>query len=288
MPYLLLLISIILSTGRNIFSKRIAQIPFGSREFFLHQFVIFAFGGIAIALLGQVPWKAISSLTLICALIYSTVLICAQWFYTSALSQGNTALCSTVYSMGFIIPTVSGALFWMEKFTFIDLIGILCAVATIIFSKSSSGNSDKTAFKCFFIPLIIAMLSSGSLGIIQKIHQKSQFAGERGSLLLIAFILASAISLVASALCKNKCDNVIPKRTLPIASLIGLFFGCCNLLNTTLAGLLDTAIFFPTLNIGIIFLTTLSGAIIYKERITRKELTVLLCGSASILLLNLF
>lgn len=288
MPYLLLLTSIILSTGRNIFSKRISKIPFGSKEFFLHQFVIFVFGGVAVTLLGQIPWKAISPLTLLCAVIYGTVLICAQWFYTSALSYGNTALCSTVYSMGFIIPTVSGALFWSENFTFIDLVGVLLAVFTILFSKSSSGNRDNTAFKRFFIPLFIAMLGSGTLGIIQKIHQKSPFANERGTLLLIAFILAATVSLAASLLCKNKCSGANPKLTLPFASLIGLFFGCCNLLNTTLAGLLDTAIFFPTLNIGIIFLTTLSGAIFYKEKITHRELTVLLCGSASILLLNLF
>lgn len=288
MPYLLLLTSITLSTGRNLFSKRISKIPFGSKEFFLHQFVIFVFGGIAVSLLGQIHWKAVSPLTLICAVIYGAVLVCAQWFYTSALSYGNTSLCSTVYSMGFIIPTVSGALFWSENFTFIDLIGVLFAVITIVFSKNSSKDSDKTAFKRFFTPLFIAMLGSGTLGIVQKIHQKSPFANERGTLILIAFILASTFSLAASLLCKNKCGEDIPKHTLPFASLIGLFFGCCNLLNTTLAGLLDTAIFFPTLNIGIIFLTTLSGAILYREKITRRELTVLLCGSASILLLNIF
>lgn len=288
MPYLLLLTSITLSTGRNLFSKRISKIPFGSKEFFLHQFVIFVFGGIAVSLLGQIHWKAVSPLTLICAVIYGAVLVCAQWFYTSALSYGNTSLCSTVYSMGFIIPTVSGALFWSENFTFIDLIGVLFAVITIVFSKNSSKDSDKTAFKRFFTPLFIAMLGSGTLGIVQKIHQKSPFANERGTLILIAFILASTFSLAASLLCKNRCDEDIPKHTLPFASLIGLFFGCCNLLNTTLAGVLDTAIFFPTLNIGIIFLTTLSGAILYREKITRRELTVLLCGSASILLLNIF
>lgn len=288
MPYLLLLTSIVLSTGRNIFSKRISKMPFGSREFFLHQCVIFIFGGIAITVLGQISWESISHITLICAFAYGIALICAQWFYTSALSHGNTALCSTVYSMGFIIPTVSGALFWSENFTVIDFFGVLLAIAAILFSKSSSKNSDKATSKRFFVPLFIALLCSGILGIIQKIHQKSQYADERGTLLLIAFIIATSVSLIASLICKKAEGNNLPKHTIPLASLIGLFFGCCNLLNTTLAGLLDTAIFFPSLNIGIIFLTMLCGAIFYKEKITKREIIVLLCGISSILLLNIF
>jgi glucose uptake protein GlcU len=58
------------------------------------------------------------------------------------------------------------------------------------------------------------------------------------------------------------------------------------LLNTTLAGLLDSAIFFPTLNIGVILLSMICGVIFFKERILKKEITVLILGGVSILLLN--
>ena len=75
---------------------------------------------------------------------------------------------------------------------------------------------------------------------------------------------------------------------LAVASFVGLFFGCCNLLNTTLVGKLDSAIFFPTLNIGVIILSMLCGIVFFKEKIRKREIAVLLLGGMSIFLLNLF
>ena len=85
---------------------------------------------------------------------------------------------------------------------------------------------------------------------------------------------------------KNTTANSLRPRKLAVASCVGLFFGCCNLLNTSLAGLLDSAIFFPTLNIGVILLSMICGVSFFKEKITKKEVSVLILGGVSILLLN--
>ena len=286
MPALLLITSIILSTGRNLLSKRISVIPFGTGSFFFHQFLLFSFGGLSVLLFGNISWSDISFQTYLYAIIYAFALICAQWFYTAAFATGNTALCSTVYSMGFIFPTLSGAIFWNEPFSPFDLIGIILATVTIALSKSSP-KKEKDRSKQYFIPLIVAMLASGALGIIQKLQQRSPYAEERGSFLLIAFAIAACVSLTVSAV-KRGSRSPLPKHSFAFASVIGLFFGCCNLLNTVLAGMLDTAIFFPTLNIGIIFLTMLSGSLIYKEKLSVRELILLFSGSLSIALLNIF
>ena len=286
MPALLLITSIVLSTGRNLLSKRISVIPFGTGSFFFHQFLLFSFGGLSVLLFGNISWSDISFQTYLYAIIYAFALICAQWFYTAAFATGNTALCSTVYSMGFIFPTLSGSIFWHEPFSPFDLIGIILAIVTIALSKSSP-KKEKDRSKQYFIPLIVAMLASGALGIIQKLQQKSPYGSERGNFLLIAFIISACISL-AVALVKRRTTSTLPKYSFAFATVIGLFFGCCNLLNTTLAGILDTAIFFPTLNIGIIFLTMLSGSLIYKEKLSVREVILLFSGSLSIALLNIF
>ncbi|MEE1050299.1 MAG: hypothetical protein U0M60_23085, partial [Clostridia bacterium] len=68
---------------------------------------------------------------------------------------------------------------------------------------------------------------------------------------------------------------------------IGTAFGVCNLLNTILAGQLNSAVFFPVLNIGTILFSIASGVICYKEKILKKDLTVLLLGIISILLITI-
>ena len=286
MAFLLLGLSVILSTGRNLFSKNLSDVQFGTKPFFLCQCALFLFGGAALALFGKISFDTIAYQTLIYAAVYALLLILAQWFYTAALAKGNTALCSTVYSLGFILPTLSGAILWSEPFSVLDVFGLLCAISAVILSGVKPQLKEKRGKSYYFIHIVIAMLASGGLGIVQKIQQKSAYAEQKSMFLLIAFLLAAGISLLFALFAKNTTANSIRPRKLAVASCVGLFFGCCNLLNTSLAGLLDSAIFFPTLNIGVILLSMICGIIFFKEKISKKELAVLILGGVSILLLN--
>ena len=289
---ILLSISIILSVGRNLLSKNLAGLKFGTRPFFLCQSTLFLCGAIALLVYGGFFVGGVSLTTLVLAAVYGVLLILAQWFYTAALGKGNTALCSTVYSLGFILPTLSGAIFWAEPFTPLDALGILLAASAVVVSglkkQQNRAASEKTSY---FLPLLVAMLASGGLGIVQKIQQKSAFAYQKSSFLTLAFLLASLMSLCAVLFARKASGarnaRAFSSKKLGIASCVGLFFASCNLLNTSLAGMLDSAIFFPTLNIGVILLSTVCGALLLKEKITRRDVAVLIIGSASILLLNI-
>lgn len=284
MPFLLLGLSVVLSTGRNLLSKNLSNVRFRTRPFFWCQSALFLCGAVALVLFGKISSGVVAYQTLIYAAVYAILLIFAQWFYTAALAKGNTALCSTVYSLGFILPTLSGAILWAESFSFLDLLGIMCAISAVIVSGGKLQLKNGKSY--YFAPLVIAMLASGGLGIVQKLQQKSVYAEQKSIFLLIAFILAAVISLIFSLFVKKQGDPPFRRGKLAVASCIGVCFGCCNLLNTTLAGLLDSAIFFPTLNIGVILLSMICGVIFFKERILKKEITVLILGGVSILLLN--
>ena len=286
MAYLLLALSMTFSTGRNLLSKNLSSVKFGTKSFFLCQGLLFLCGGIAIALFGKATFGSVTTITFIFAIIYGLLLILAQWFYTMALAKGNTSLCSTVYSLGFIFPTLSGALLWDEAVSPLDLLGILCAASAVIISGRKPQAKENTDKSHYFVPLVIAMLASGGLGIVQKLQQKSAYAEQKSIFLLIAFAIAAGISLLFSLFAQKQSDTPLRQRKLAIASCVGFFFGCCNLLNTSLAGLLDSAIFFPTLNIGVILLSMLCATLFFREKIRKREIAVLISGVASILLLN--
>ena len=283
MPYLLLTLSIALSSCRNLLSKNLSSALFGTRRFFIRQSILFAGGAVAVLLFGIGSLCLPSPLTLLYGAIYAALLIFAQWFYTVALGKGNTATCSTVYSMGFILPTLSGAILWSEHLSVLNAAGIACAAAAIVCSADFKKSND-SKHSHGYLPLLVAMLASGGLGIMQKVQQKSEVAGERGAFLTTAFILAAALSL-ACALFVKPDDSGAKRGEIGVAAGVGLAFGCCNLLNTALAGMLPSAVFFPTLNIGTILLTTVCGIAIYRERLTKKTLLILLLGAASILML---
>lgn len=290
MTILLLLLSIVLSTGRNLFSKNLPKAQFGTKKFFRQQSLLLFFGTLAVLAIGNVSITLPSPITLMYSLIFALFLICAQWFFTVALAAGNVALCSTVYAMGFIIPTLSGVLFWSEPFSVINILGVLCAVAAI-FCSGYSPDKEKSCDKGYFLPLVLAMLASGGLGLMQKVQQKSNYADEKASFLFIAFLLAALISLLASFAAKKNEDertSSSSKKVLLITAGAGATFGSYNLLNTTLAGIFPSAVFFPVFNISVIILTMLCGTVILKERLCKKDILVLALGGTSILLLSVF
>ena len=280
-------LSIVLSSIRNILSKGISELKFGTKQFFLAQACIFFCGCIVLIFFTKFSFKHPSTQTLFYATIYSILLLSAQYCYTSALKKGNIGICSTVYSLGFIFPTLSGSLFWDERLTVLNIIGILIVIPTIIISGfPASKNRHKKKFNTYIIPLVCSMLSSGGLGIMQKVQQNSHYPDQKNLFVISAFAMAGIFSLLISMFAKRESQLKIGRKLI-FGAGIGVAFGICNLLNTILAGRFDSAVFFPLLNIGTILFSIMSGVFLFKENISKNDLAVLILGSISILFITI-
>ena len=283
---LLLALSAFLASNKNILTKSFAPFTFKRREFFGIQALVFGAGSIALLTVNLFSFKGISLFTFLFAFVYGALLVCAQWFYTIALSNGKTAICATIYSFGFLIPTLSGAIFWEEQITLFGFFGILLAIPVLVISgiNKKTNNKEKSS-SSYFLPLILALICSGGLGIVQKIQQGSGYADQTNSFILIAFVFCFFVSLLLFLFLK-KGDTQIRGKAIASASIVGVFFATCNLLNTYLAGRLESYEFFPAINIGSILFSLILGFIVYKEKPTKKDLLVLVLSAASIILVN--
>ncbi len=280
---LLLSASIVLTVGRSIFSKAVSSNPFGTRRFFLAQALTFGLAAMLMLLLSLGGVTGASPLTWLLALLYGVCLLSSQWCYTAALRGGNTSICATVYSFGFFLPALSGMLFFGEALTVCKILGLLLLIPALLCSVRGEGGSGEGKY---ILPLLIAMLSSGGLGLLQKVQQHSPVAGEKNVFLLLAFSLAALVSLVAAFLPRVKEKAPLSPRHMAAGAAIGLCFGAANLLNTTLAGRMDSAVFFPVQNVSVIVLCTLLGMLLYHERLRRRDLGTFIFGIGAILLLN--
>lgn len=283
---LLLAISILCSTARNIFSKGISDVPFGTKAFFRLQTVIFGVGCLLLCAFG-IPLEKISAQTALYSLIYGILLVGAQYLYTLALKSGKVGVCSTVYSLGFILPTVSGGLFWNERVNIYNVFGVILVIPMIALCAlgKSKANGTGAGGKEYIVPLIFSMLCSGGLGIMQKLQQKGEYYYQKNEFLVTAFAVAAIFSLI-SALCVKTRKSAFSKSKAVKSCTVGAAFAVSNLCNTTLSGKLPTAVFFPLLNIGTIAVSVLSGILLYKEKCTKKDIAVLCLGAASIILIS--
>lgn len=275
-----LLLSVTLSAGRGLTSKKTAAAATTKAQFFCSQTVLFIFAFLLLLCFYATALASVSPVTTLYGAAYGVLLISSQWMYTISLKNGNTSLCTLVYSLGFVFPTLSGVAFWGERFMWSDALGLLFALAVILLTaKTDSGG---TAPARTFLPfLLIATVSSGGLGILQKVQQSSSSAGEVGAFLLTAFGVAAAASLTGFLLCGQKAAPSVDAFLYP--ALTGVCFGGANLCNTLLAGRMQSAVFFPVQNISTILLTAVCSAVLFKERFTVKIALALLCGAVAVL-----
>jgi len=279
---LFLILSVSLSAGRNIASKKTAGVSSQKSHFFLSQSILFGCAALLLFPFGIQDLFVGSASTLMYGLIYGILLILSQWMFTLSLKSGNTSVCSVVYSLGFLLPTISGTLFWNETLTLSHGVGILIAVIIILLTAHKSETEQGKQSKAFLFCILTAMVSSGGLGIMQKIQQSSETANEKGCFLLIAFFLAFSCSLFAFLLSRDRAVLCGKKALYP--ALTGLCFGGANLCNTILAGKMKSAAFFPLQNIATILLSTLLGIALFKEKPTLKTITILILGITVIFL----
>lgn len=284
MNVLLLIISIFLGAGRSIFSKKMSFGGNVSKNFYINQAVLFLTSAVGIALFSLKSLKSITTATVIYGVIFGIVTFLAQWCYTLSLNKGPTSICAMIYAFGFIFPTVSGLLFWDEPFKYTLIFGILAVILSIVLS-SLSFDSKAPKSNSFIFPALIAMVSAGGLGIIQKIHQGSADKENLGAFLIIAFIISTVISLAFSLLKCNKAKEKV--RINRFSVLAGFCFGLVSMLNTLLAGRMPSTILFPTLNIGVMMACFVAGIFVFKEKPSKRQIAAFLLGILAVIILSL-
>ena len=279
--FLLLILTVSLSAGRNLLTKSLSRFTLDERGFYMSQTLLFFSGALAVlpfALNGKFEPASVIN-----ALLYAALLVPAQWCYTAALAGSALSMCSTIYSMGFIIPTLFGVLVDSEKLGVAGRLGIAAAAATVLFAGlAKAQNTLSSTKKRPSIAIFAAMLASGGLGIVQKLQKNAE---NPPLFILCAFLFAGMFSLLFTIIKRGKLEDI--RHSLTPAVSGGLCFGLANLINTLLAGRLSGALFFPIQNISVIIMSVFVNRLITKQKLKIREYITILLGAAAIILLSL-
>lgn len=233
------------------------------------------------------------------AVLGAISILASQVCIMKAVELGSVTITSLFINGNFIIPTIFGSIYYRETVHFLQIIGIV--VMLISFAIGVEKEDGKSFnFKWLFC-VIGGIVSTGLLGIVQKIYgieYSSKYSLD--SFFAVSFLIIVAISLAVSLICyaqrktKNKLAvntevkiSWLDKKSLIITLFLGLVLGYHNKFCTYLSGVLPSALYFPIINGGVIVLVAVASAILFKEKLNKRQILSTLIGFVSIILISI-
>lgn len=221
--------------------------------------------------------QGISLFTFLLGLGFGIVTALAVSFKMSALSIGPMHITLLIVASSMIIPTLSGVLFG-EKVSFYKVLFVAVLLFFIYLSLDKVGNIKANGK--WFLLCGISFVLSGSIGVLQKVHQSTVYKGETGGFLFSAFLCSVFLSVFFGK--KELVSTVKSVRLTLISAVCGLFTFTMHFINLKLSGVLNPQIFFPIVNSVPMTLSTLCSVFLFKEHLSLKQIIGLI-GSVACL-----
>lgn len=231
---------------------------------------------------------AISLQAFLWGIAYGVVMAAFLLCKMQAMATGPVSVTSFIGCSSLLISTLFGVIFFKESVTVLQIIGVVLLIFALFLTLTGSGNGEKnTKKRAWFIWCGLFFLCSGATGIIFKLHQASPARNEINQMLLSAAATSAVLFGISALAVQWKTDKTLPKMGREaIFFVIACAIVSCgyNRLNISLSGMLPSIIFFPLFNGSVIILASLLAAILFKEKITLKQLCGMLTGIAALLL----
>lgn len=267
-----------LSAGTDIeasfFHKAISPIAFGIILFFYNRCRI------------EFTWFSFL-LALLNAVISNIITI----FSIRALYRGSVANYSLyLLGGGMVLPIIYGAVFCGDSFGVWKILSIILILSAIAVKFDTKEKADKQAFLCF----AGLFLLNGAVGVVSSVHQGGIFQTEKVSsvgFMLLTSLLTVVIGWIAVGACrlkKSKDENLRKSylRSMPWAMADGICNGVANLLLLIALLRIEPSLQYPMVTGGSIFLSTIFGLIVYKEKPSAKGwLAVLLAVTGTVIII---
>ena len=295
LEYSYFLIILLLRLPQNIFNKRSSGIVRGAPAYFAYgAYRYLLSGGMALVLLLFAGgFSGVSLKALAISAIGAVALGSNLFFGLEALKSGAMVLSSMAGSAGLLLPCVFGIFMFDEPMSLMQLFGILLLILSgwllIGYSKKLKGSFTPRTM----LLLIGSMLSNGFTMVAQKMFSKYLPDVSVSVFSFLAFGLVGVgmcVGLVPQLMKKEKREEIreLPKALWFYGAGLSTILLIINQLATIAAKVIPSAIMFPINDGGATIITALTGAVVFKEKLTARSVAGLALGIASLIVINLF
>ena len=286
MEYLLIPLTCILASTKILiqskFAKDKTKTPLDAIFF---NGIIFLTGA---AVLWLVLDVRLTPAALIAGLTVGLINLSYQLCFVSAFSHGPIALTSLISNISMVVPVVFSAIAYGEPLTLNRILGILVTIAALYFSTAVPKGGKLNVKWIVFTALAFLANCGSNIGI--KVYLKSFAVGDSSSFVAVHFTASALFSLLVFALLTakgNRCTYPINKTVFFTAGIIGIVLGVFNLIYAHAMSVLDATLLLPLYNGGTTLLVTLGTALLFKERLTKRQYIGIALGLVAIVLMSI-
>ena len=199
-----------------------------------------------------------------------------------SLRRNSFSLAIIIINLSFVFPIIMSLIYPGEKVGIFQLIGMLLAIAVIIFMNAGKGD-----LRGPFMALFFAVMSSLGNGTIQYAIKLSRILAPEmpdPNYFCYVYGLATVLSLLVTGfLCligkKPDFGPDMRKITLRCAPVIAVSNGFCFFSQSRLATMMNAAMEFTIITTLTIVLSLLADGIINRTKLTWKDwVSLALCG----------
>ena len=193
--------------------------------------------------------------------------------------KNGVVLSSTFMKLGVIVPTVLAMTVFGERPRAVQLAGLVLAVAAILIINLEKGQGRAQSG----IGLLVLLLGGGMTDTLSKVYEQWGNATMKSQYLLYTFVVAMALCTLL-ALYKHQ-------RLTWTDVVCGLVIGVPNYFSARFLllslGNIPAVLAYPTYSVATIVVVSLSGVLLFREKLSRRQMAGMGVILAAIALLNL-
>lgn len=216
-----------------------------------------------------------AALGVIGGVIYLLAFVLMQWNTV----QNGVVLSSVFMKLGVLVPTVMSVLFFHETPGVAQIIGFVLAIAAILLMNlEKNGTGAKSG-----LGLIVLLLSGGLADGMSKVFEQLGSPALESQFLLYTFAVALA-ACIGWMLFKGQR---IGKWECLYGAVLGIpnFFSAKFLLQSL--STVPAVVAYPTFSVGAIVMVSLCGVLIFREKLSGRQITGMGIIMAALVLLNI-
>ncbi len=177
--------------------------------------------------------------------------------------KNGVVLSSTFMKLGLLVPLAISLIFFNERPSLLQAVGVLLAITAIILINLK----DEENTVQFRLGLPLLLLVNGSADAMSKIYEQFGPAQLSDQFLLYIFVSAGLMAFLLMIVRHER----IHRADVLFGALLGIpnFYAA----RITLKALeyIPASIFYPSCHVGTLVAVTLTGLFLFKERLTKRQ-----------------